>query len=188
MDCAESEPSDMLEWQIHTHLLHNCNFAALQHMRAKHAGSTTEVLLRARQYQILPLLTACYQAGTTSGSEMRCNVCMQVATMLACICGRFRAELAPEMGGEAGVLEKQLSSFTLAVDGGLHMHFHDRSQVGAPYMPYAVGPTLSVLKWPAVAAQRPDCVVRVPKETPCTFLWDADPASKQWHECTTSHT
>ena len=49
--------------------------------------------------------------------------------MLACICGRFRAELAPRMGGEAGVLKAQMSSFTLTVDGGLHMHFHDRSQV-----------------------------------------------------------
>ncbi len=52
--------------------------------------------------------------------------------MLATICGRFRLELAPEMGGVAGVLEKQISSFTLAVDGGLHMHFHHRAQVPAP--------------------------------------------------------
>lgn len=49
--------------------------------------------------------------------------------MLATVCGRFRLELAPEMGGEAGVLEKQISSFTLAVDGGLHMYFHDRAKV-----------------------------------------------------------
>lgn len=54
---------------------------------------------------------------------------MQVRVMLATICGRFRLELAPEMGGEAGVLEKQISSFTLAVDGGLHMYFHDRAKV-----------------------------------------------------------
>jgi hypothetical protein len=48
--------------------------------------------------------------------------------MLACICGRFRVELAGCMGGEAGVLERQISSFTLAVDGGLFLHFHDRAQ------------------------------------------------------------
>ena len=52
--------------------------------------------------------------------------------MLACVCGRFRVELAPCMGGEAGVLERQISSFTLVVDGGLHMHFHDRGQARCP--------------------------------------------------------
>ena len=36
------------------------------------------------------------------------------------------------MGGEAGVLERQISSFTLAVDGGLFIQFHDRTQVGLP--------------------------------------------------------
>jgi hypothetical protein len=54
---------------------------------------------------------------------------VQVTTMLIAICGRFKLELAPEMGGEAGVLEKQISSFTLAVDGGLFMLFHGRSNV-----------------------------------------------------------
>ena len=55
--------------------------------------------------------------------------CAQVQTMLAGICSRFRVELAECMGGEAGVLERQISSFTLSVDGGLHMHFHDRTAV-----------------------------------------------------------
>lgn len=49
--------------------------------------------------------------------------------MLATICGRFRLKLAEQMGGMEGVLERQISSFTLAVDGGLHIHFHDRSKV-----------------------------------------------------------
>ena len=52
----------------------------------------------------------------------------QVQTMLAGICGRFRVELAECMGGEAGVLDRQISNFTLSVDGGLFMHFHDRAQ------------------------------------------------------------
>ncbi|CAL8466632.1 g6168 [Coccomyxa elongata] len=64
----------------------------------------------------------------------------EVRVMLATICGRFRLELAPEMGGEAGVLEKQISSFTLAVDGGLHMYFHDR----AKDVPVAIGAAPSV--------------------------------------------
>lgn len=49
--------------------------------------------------------------------------------MMATICGRFRLELDPSMGGEAGVLERQISAFTLAVDGGLFIQFHDRTQV-----------------------------------------------------------
>ena len=49
--------------------------------------------------------------------------------MMATICGRFRLELDPQMGGEAGVIERQISSFTLAVDGGLFIQFHDRTQV-----------------------------------------------------------
>ena len=55
---------------------------------------------------------------------------VQVCSMMATICGRFRLELDPQMGGEAGVLERQISSFTLAVDGGLFLQFHDRTQVG----------------------------------------------------------
>ncbi len=54
---------------------------------------------------------------------------LQVLSMMATICGRFRLELDPQMGGEAGVLERQISSFTLAVDGGLFIQFHDRTQV-----------------------------------------------------------
>ena len=54
--------------------------------------------------------------------------------MMATICGRFRLELDPQMGGEAGVLERQISSFTLAVDGGLFIQFHDRAQVGHPLL------------------------------------------------------
>ena len=49
--------------------------------------------------------------------------------MMATICGRFRLELDPSMGGEAGVLERQISAFALAVDGGLFLQFHDRSVV-----------------------------------------------------------
>ncbi len=63
--------------------------------------------------------------------------------MLATICGRFRLELAPEMGGEAGVLEKQISSFTLAVDGGLHMHFHDRAKVPCRLICHIANPSAS---------------------------------------------
>ena len=55
--------------------------------------------------------------------------------MMATICGRFRLELDPQMGGEAGVLERQISSFTLAVDGGLFLQFHDRTQVGPSHDP-----------------------------------------------------
>ena len=54
----------------------------------------------------------------------------QVYAMMVCICGRFRLELDPCMGGEAGVLERQISAFALAVDGGLFLKFHDRSAVG----------------------------------------------------------
>ena len=60
--------------------------------------------------------------------------------MLACICGRFRVELAAQMGGEAGVLERQISSFTLAVDGGLFLHFHDRAQARAAACPATLSP------------------------------------------------
>ncbi|CAL5227143.1 g10055 [Coccomyxa viridis] len=55
----------------------------------------------------------------------------EVLSMMATICGRFHLELDPQMGGEAGVLERQISSFTLAVDGGLFIQFHDRTQVPA---------------------------------------------------------
>lgn len=57
--------------------------------------------------------------------------------MMATICGRFHLELDPQMGGEAGVLERQISSFTLAVDGGLFIQFHDRTQVGPSLIPDA---------------------------------------------------
>ena len=56
---------------------------------------------------------------------------LQVLSMMATICGRFRLELDPQMGGEAGVIERQISSFTLAVDGGLFIQFHDRTEVDA---------------------------------------------------------
>lgn len=62
--------------------------------------------------------------------------------MLATICGRFRLELAAEMGGEAGVMEKQISNFTLAVDGGLHLHFHDRVKV------YTVSSSNKLVRFP----------------------------------------
>ena len=54
--------------------------------------------------------------------------------MMATICGRFRLELDPQMGGEAGVLARQISSFTLAVDGGLFLQFHDRTLVGKTFI------------------------------------------------------
>lgn len=58
---------------------------------------------------------------------------LQVYAMMVSICGRFRLELDPSMGGEAGVLERQISAFALAVDGGLFLRFHDRSVVGPAY-------------------------------------------------------
>lgn len=66
-----------------------------------------------------------YRKGPTGDRSLA----LQVLSMMATICGRFRLELDPQMGGEAGVLERQISSFTLAVDGGLFLQFHDRTQV-----------------------------------------------------------
>ena len=70
----------------------------------------------------------CARAYTEGPAGDRSRV-LQVLSMMATICGRFSLELDPQMGGEAGVLERQISSFTLAVDGGLFIKFHDRTQV-----------------------------------------------------------
>ena len=42
-----------------------------------------------------------------------------MVVMLAMLCGRFEWALAPRAGGVAGVREREVSRFTLAVDGGL---------------------------------------------------------------------
>ncbi len=50
----------------------------------------------------------------------------QVATILGTLMGRFTVELAPCMGGFAGVLDRQTIAFTLAVDDGLWINFKPR--------------------------------------------------------------
>lgn len=52
--------------------------------------------------------------------------CMQVATILGTVMGRFTLELSPRMGGYSGLLERQTIAFTLAVDDGLWIKFKPR--------------------------------------------------------------
>lgn len=53
-------------------------------------------------------------------------MCLQVATILGTLIGRFTVELSPRMDGYKGLLERQTIAFTLAVDDGLWINFKPR--------------------------------------------------------------